>query len=171
METYDRHIPSTRLRRVGASLTNALCFGLLINVYESLTTREANDYLFYFLCAFAVLSSVAFPESLGKRFCNLRILDAKKGNISLKVRLIRALPYLLLALSSAFAVLIENPAEVYVLAPVSGLSYLFIVVNGISIFFSRYGLSIMDRILKTQVMTPAPLSESLKPTFFGLKIR
>lgn len=171
MEKFERHIPATRLRRVGAAFVNAMCLGLLVIIYESSTGREASDALFYLLCVLFVAVTIFVPESPGKRFCNLSVLGVDKEKIEKRKRLIRASPYFLLALSSCLAVAIENPAKVYILGPISGLSYLFIIVNGLSIFFSRYGLSIMDRVLKTQVMSPPPLHESLKPTIGGLKIR
>jgi len=171
MERFERHIPATRLRRVGAAFVNAMCLGLLIMVYESTTGREARDALFYLLCVLLVAVAIFMPESPGKRFCNLRVLGVEKEKIEKRKRFIRASPYFLLALSSCLAVALDNPAKVYILGPISGLSYLFIIVNGLSIFFSRYSLSIMDRVLKTQVMSPAPLHESLKPTIGGLKIR
>ena len=171
MEKFERHIPATRLRRVGAAFVNAMCLGLLVLIYESSTGREASDALFYLLCVLFIAVTIFIPESPGKRFCNLSVLGVEKEKIEKRTRLIRASPYFLLALSSCLAVTIENPAKVYILGPIRGLSYLFIIVNGLSIFFSRYGLSMMDRILKTQVMSPPPLHESLKPTIGGLKIR
>jgi uncharacterized RDD family membrane protein YckC len=171
MKTFERYIPATKFRRIGAGFANALCLGIVIKIYEGLTARDANDAPFYFLCGAVVLASALFPESLGKRFCNLTILGVNKEEIGKWTRLIRGLPYILLAVSSALAVLIENETKVYVLGPVSIVSYLFILLNGISALIIPSGLSIMDMLLKTQVMAPPPLTESLKPTFFGLKIR
>ena len=148
---------------------------LYIGDVAGLTDKETVIFSFLGLSG-AVLLSCIYPESPCKRLGRFRILTPEKDEIEFKKRALRASPYLVLLLGwLLIPMLSNNPEEnnpylnLLILLPYF-LSLLFILTNGLCIFFHPEKKSLLDMKLNTQVMKPPPTPEHLKPRMFGRKI-
>lgn len=123
----------------------------------------------------AILAFCIYPETPCKRLGRFRILNEQSEEIGTKSRIIRMSPYLILAASlPVFALLPRSDGEITL---ISGLVVfpllvvqLFIICDGLTVFFHPQKLSLLDMKLGTRVMKPPPFPEHLKPKFFGRKI-
>jgi small-conductance mechanosensitive channel len=172
MNTFERHISASTGRRFGAAFVNLMCAGLVATICKNIIENEVTHSIVAFsIWTLLAIAACLLPESMGKRFCNMQVLGENKEKIETKIRLIRTTPYFVLCISWIGFSATENPILRAVFGTLNLLSFLFLFASGLSILFSPSNLSLLDMKLKTRVMTPPPLRESLKPTFFGLKIR
>ncbi len=112
-----------------------------------------------------------FPESIGKRFMNLRITKINGESISLKTRIKRSIPYLLIFFS--FASINMSDIGLHSSLPsIFGVPFIVYFLANIP-FFLIFGnpYSIVDFWLGTRVSKNPRLPQGLEPTFFGMKIK
>ena len=148
---------------------------LYIGDSSGLTEKES-AFLVLLGIAGAIILCCLYPESPCKRLGRFKVLTPEKEKIKLKKRILRASPYLALLLSYVIVSLSPgNPEEnnpflnLLVMMP-HFLSILFILSNGLCVFFHPQKLSLLDMKLGTQVMKPPPMPEHIKPRLFGRKI-
>ena len=148
-------------RRTGALFINLFLLACISGVIHDNISAVGNP-LFYCVWIFLFLFFSLFPESPGKRVLNIKILDADQNEIKIGIRILRCSPYLIFSTSQALALLSNAPLYQYVYQSVYLLSLLFIIVNAVAVILLPSSLSLLDLILKTQVMVrPSRLKPSI----------
>jgi hypothetical protein len=178
---YTDYRPTGILERSLASFGNFMLLGVISPVLKEISgtsgLNPTETKIFYSLTMAAlVLIFCIFPETPCKRLGRFKILSAEKEEIKLKKRILRAAPFLVLALGLAVAAFVPTPQKgtidlVYTMVslPII-LSMLFILADSLTILFHPAQLSLLDMKLGTQVMKPPPTPEHVKTRVFGRKI-
>jgi len=178
---YTDYRPAGVLERSLASFGNFMLLGIMnpalkeIALTSGLNITETK--VFYSLTIAAlILIFCIFPETPCKRLGRFKILSSEKEEIKLKKRILRAAPFLVLALGLAAAAFFPAPEKgtvdvVYTLVSLPILlAMLFISADSLTVLFHPSQLSLLDMKLGTQVMKPPPTPEHVKTRLFGRKI-
>lgn len=180
MNKFSHYRPVGGLERLLAFVGNffllMLAGQIAVWISEGAGLNQLETNIFAGIVQFvAILTFCIFPETPCKRLGHFKILNEKNEEISTKERIIRMSPYLVLAASiPLFTLLPKSNAEITLISGLVlfpfGLVQLFIICDGLTVFFHPQKLSLLDMKLGTRVMKPPPLPENLKPRFFGRKI-
>ncbi len=177
---YTDYRPAGGIGRFLALFVNlvlyAIASSLIMKVSEASGFNRLESNIFMSLgTVFLIIIFCVYPETPGKRLGQLRILNEQKEEIDLKKRIIRVSPYLAFTALMPLAEILPSPTEENTTSVVwIGMPFLliplFILCDGLTVFFHPEKRSLMDIRLGTTVMKPPPLPEHLKPKFFGRKI-
>ena len=180
MNQFSDYRPVGGGERLLAFIGNLVLLGLGSKVLNEITAGaglapKEQGTLASLTTALVIVLFCVFPETPCKRLGRFRILTEEKEEIELKKRLWRMAPYLILALGGPLVGMIPKPSEgiepiaIIVILPL-GLTQLFILADGLTVFFHPEKRSLLDMKLGTCVMKPPPLPEHLKPRMLGRKI-
>lgn len=180
MNKYSGYRPVGGGERLLAFIGNLVLLGLGSKVLNEITdgaglTVKEQGILASLATALVIVLFCAYPETPCKRLGRFRVLSEEKEEIEFNKRLWRMAPFLILALGGPLLGIIPKPLEeinplTFIIILPLGLTQLFILADGLTVFFHPEKRSLMDMKLGTCVMKPPPLPEHLKPKIFGRKI-
>ena len=180
MNNYSHYRPVGGLERLLAFIGNFFLLSLagkvVVSISENAGLNQLEMNIFSSIVYLAaILVFCVFPETPCKRLGRFKILNDQNEEISTRKRIIRMSPYLISGASlPLFALLPKSNDEITLISGLVVFPFLivqlFIVCDGLTVFFHPQKLSLYDMKLGTRVMKPPPLPEHLKPKFFGRKI-
>lgn len=181
MAEFDQYLEASKGARIGAFLINLLLLGLALTPLNMWTTSESSEEVGWLIISALIVVFSAFPETPGKRLLKLSLVTEERKRIGFKERLIRSSPFLFFWLCGGAATSIPmNGGDPAMMSPVAIaftliylLSMLFLLADGLAVFFSPLSQSLMDMKLGTIVVTPPPspqFPDRQRPTLFGVKI-
>ena len=131
---------------------------------------DKSGFLSSLISVLFILIFCVFPESPGNRLLNLALLGEKKVSIGTKLRVYRALPYLLFFSIPTIGQVFESKAGKVSTGGVLMLVLIFMSANAVAVFFSPDGRSLLDMKLGTRVFTPPKFPGQESPKLFGIRV-
>jgi uncharacterized RDD family membrane protein YckC len=175
MSEYERYVPARPHERALILLFHIFLLAILVfPITQTLLVELGIDGIKketaqFFILTVLIICFCIFPESPGKRMGGFIILDANGIELNRKRRFIRTSPYLLLSASMTIQTIYTENGETnlnpltYFTLSIMMLSLLFILANGIAMFFTPNATSLIDMKLGTKVVKPPKPQKQYKP--------
>lgn len=169
MSDYSLHVPASASRRTGAFIANCILLSLPDTAFR-LLGFDRQGILDLGIAVLAILAFCVVPESPGKRLLSLTILNEKKEPVGTKLRIWRAMPYMIFFAVLPFSQFLENMAVKVTVSLVFMLALIFMAANALTMFFSPDSRSLLDMKLGTRVFTPMKMPGIERPKIFGVRV-